>query len=78
MRTVESSFKESVKVKFNLANRQMPLLSVRVPRSSFNNTGGLCGRWDGNQQRDLYHLDQDGNEEFFQLNDLDKAKDFWK
>ena len=40
----------------------MPDLRVQASKSSYKNSGGLCGMWDGIGQlnRELYVLDKDG------------------
>ena len=79
LRTVEKHFEDSVKVKIRLATRSMPVLNISPSKSSYENTGGLCGMWDNNRQTELFVLDQDGIEEYLpRLNDVRLARDFWR
>lgn len=76
---MEKHFEDSVKVKFQLANRQMPRLIIEPSMSSYENTGGLCGMWDGSQSTELYIMDQDGVEEYLpNAQNVEIARDFWK
>ncbi|RNA13528.1 von Willebrand factor D and EGF domain-containing [Brachionus plicatilis] len=79
IRTVENHFEDSVLVKFQLANQALPILSIQAPNSTYQSTGGLCGRWDGNGNRntDLYVLDRHGLESFVSPSNLSLIKDFW-
>ncbi|RNA13009.1 hypothetical protein BpHYR1_043789 [Brachionus plicatilis] len=77
IRTVEKNFEDSLLVKFQLKNKDMPILTIRAPDSANRSTGGLCGRWDGNQNTDLYVLDQHGIESFLSTSNLTLIKEFW-
>lgn len=78
IRTVEKHFEESVKMTFKLATRTMPTLNIAPSKSSFENTGGLCGLWDGSRAQELFVIDADGVEEFFSFGNVPLARDFWK
>ena len=57
----------------------MPVLSLSPSASSFKNTGGLCGMWDNDKNKELFVLDIDGVEEYLpNLNNVELARDFWK
>lgn len=76
---MEKHFENSVKVKFQLGTRSLPRLIIEPAKSSYENTGGLCGMWDNNRSTELYILDQDGVEEYLpNFNDVQLARDFWK
>lgn len=78
---ISGNFNDSVKVKIQLSTRQLPSLIIKPSRSSFNNTGGLCGMWDGNENRELFVFDKNGIERFLPNNATDtvtSARDFWK
>ncbi|RNA29536.1 von Willebrand factor D and EGF domain-containing [Brachionus plicatilis] len=77
IRTVENHFEDSLLVKFQMKNREMPTLTIKAPNSAFRSTGGLCGRWDGKQDTDLYVLDRHGVESFVSVSNLTLIKEFW-
>ena len=80
-RTIECNLEESVKVRVKIRNRSMPDITVSPSKSSFNRTGGLCGRWDDSKSSEVYVMDKDGNEEFINsslLSNNSKARDFWQ
>ena len=61
----------------------MPDLRIQASKSSFKNTGGLCGMWDGVNQpsSELYLLDKDGVEQFLpntNVANLNLLSEFWK
>lgn len=80
VRTIEEYFEDNLKVRIQISNQNMPDLIVTPSKASFNNTGGLCGMWDSNSQRELYVLDKDGNEEYLTNTNetLIKIKEFWQ
>ncbi len=61
------------------SNRNLPNVIITPSKSSFNNTGGLCGLWDNNSNNELYILNKDGLKQFVHSNqsDLDMVKKFW-
>ena len=59
----------------------MPTISVSPSQKSYENTGGLCGMWNGNNNSDseLYTLDQNGYESYLKdLTDISLVENFWK
>lgn len=84
IRTYERRFDESVKVRIQMGERQ--IVDVRVQlgsEASFNKTGGLCGKWDGDASaaRELFVLDRDGVEHYVDHTvaaDVQLIGDFWK
>jgi hypothetical protein len=56
----------------------MPDIYVQASSSSYKNTGGLCGMWDGNPNYELYVLDKDGVEQNVGLSNLALVGEFWK
>ncbi len=52
---------------------------ITPSKSSFNNTGGLCGLWDNNSNNELYIMNKDGLNEFVHdyQSDLNIVKEFW-
>ncbi|CAF0799749.1 unnamed protein product [Brachionus calyciflorus] len=81
VRTVEDNFQDSLVVQFDLNNRKINSISIYPPEKNFNRTGGLCGRWNGKKNEDLYALDKHGLEEFLDAQQdasLKNATKFWK
>lgn len=61
----------------------MPDLRVQASKSSYKNSGGLCGMWDGIGQlnRELYVLDKDGAIQYLpnlDNNNFNILAEFWK
>lgn len=70
-----------MKVRVQMADRHIVDVRVEAPDSSFNNTGGLCGKWDNDSNRELFILDQDGVEHYIDHNASENVQligDFWK
>ena len=79
LRTVEKHFEDTVKVKVRLATRTLPVLGISPSKSSYENTGGLCGMWNNDRKNELFVLDRDGVEHYLpNLRDVSLARDFWK
>lgn len=54
----------------------MPSIAISPSRSSFENTGGLCGLWDKSPARDLFVMDKNGVDQF--TNDIGLLEKYWK
>lgn len=76
IRTVENDFEDSVLVRVQFTSRNMPDFRITPSVSSFKNTGGLCGLWDGSSINDLYVLNKDGINEFGSSVSL--IESYWK
>ncbi|CAF0998310.1 unnamed protein product [Brachionus calyciflorus] len=76
LRTNEKNFEESVKVKFQVSFKSMPVMRIEPSASSFKNTGGICGLWDNSLEKEHFVLDKAGAIEF--TKDITKIRDFWR
>jgi hypothetical protein len=66
-------------VKVQLGFKQIPDVTVQASKSSYSNTGGLCGMWDGDQNKELYVLDKNGIEHYLPAqSNVDVLAEFWK
>ncbi len=54
----------------------MPSIYVTPSENSYKNTGGLCGMWNNDRNRDLYVLDDNGVEKYGAS--VNEIKDFWR
>ena len=63
-------------VRVQFSKKSITDIRVVPSASSFNNTGGLCGLWDGNKSNDLYVLDRDGLNQFNA--NLGSIESYWK
>ena len=54
----------------------MPRIYVTPSQNSYKKTGGLCGMWNDDKNKDLYILDDQGNEKFGAS--VAEVKDFWR
>lgn len=81
MRTIATEFHESVKVKFELAHKSLPQLTIQPALSSFNHSGGFCGLWDEDPDRDFFVLNKNGAKRFLvgdNDEDIQLITEFWK
>ena len=67
---------DSVKLKVEVGPLSMPRMSITPAINSFKFTGGLCGLWNNDTQKDLYVIDNNGNQKFGVS--VEDAKDFWR
>lgn len=64
-----------------MGNRQIVDVRVEAAETSFNKTGGLCGKWDESKESELYVLDRDGVEHYVDHSSQDNVNligEFWK
>ena len=54
----------------------MPRIFITPAINSFKNTGGLCGLWNNDTRKDLYVIDNNGDQKFGVS--IEDAKDFWR
>jgi hypothetical protein len=54
----------------------MPRIKLTPAVNSYKKTGGLCGMWNGDQSKDLYVLDDNGDEKYNA--NINEIKDFWR
>ncbi len=54
----------------------MPRMSITPAINSFKYTGGLCGLWNNDTQKDLYVIDNNGDQKFGVS--VEDAKNFWR
>ena len=59
-----------------MGSKIMPSLKIQASKSSYKNTGGICGMWDDNMSQELYVFDKDGLFEY--TSDVSKVRDFWQ
>lgn len=79
IRTIAPLLNETVKVKFQLAQKSIPRLIIQPSQSSFKNSGGLCGFWDDDINKEFFVLDENGSKQFLDIeNNYELIKDFWK
>ena len=65
-------------VEVQFAHQNMPVITVTPAITSFDHTGGLCGWWNNNTDKELYVLDKEGFPVYQDLKDLDRFDEFWK
>ncbi len=70
------SIGDSIRVKISVKPFVLSVIEVSPSSNSFNRTGGICGLWDNNSNRELYVIDDNGIEIF--KNEEDLASMFWK
>ena len=54
----------------------MPRILLTPAPNSYRKTGGLCGMWNDNTSKDLYVLDDNGDEKYNA--NVNEIKDFWR
>lgn len=77
LRTFDERFpNDEVKIKVEVGPLSMPRILVTPSSNSFRNTGGLCGMWNKDANKDLYVLDNNGFQKYGIS--VQEAKDFWR
>ena len=66
-----------------VADKRIPQIIVKPPKSAFNKTGGLCGLWDNSKTKELYVMEKDGSDKYLNdwntgSSDIQTARDFWR
>lgn len=72
-----------MKVKFQLGYKSIPRLTIEPAKSNENKTAGICGVWDGSQDREFFVLDKNGAKIYLDTTSedvqfIDSIKDFWR
>ena len=67
---------DSIKLKVDVGPLSMPRILLTPAVNSYKNTGGLCGMWNDDPSRDLYILNDMGDQQY--TNDVNLVKDFWR